>query len=81
MVLLVVVFFFVVQAIKQWPQAENRRKYKPRKQPECSVSVFYTDKGRNVGMCHQDIMGEAFLLAVIMIENCLNTKSRIISEL
>ncbi|XP_052535364.1 von Willebrand factor A domain-containing protein 3A-like isoform X1 [Tympanuchus pallidicinctus] len=38
-----------VQTIKQWPQAENRRKYKPRKQPECSVSVFYTDKGRNVG--------------------------------
>lgn len=32
-------------------------------------------------MCHQDIMGEAFLLAVIMIENCLDTKSRMISEL
>lgn len=59
--------FFVVQTIKQWPQAENRRKYKTRKQPECSVSVFYTDKGRNVGMCYQGVMGEAFLLAVIII--------------
>ncbi|XP_019476290.1 von Willebrand factor A domain-containing protein 3A isoform X4 [Meleagris gallopavo] len=42
-----------VQTIKQWPQAENRRKYKPRKQPECSVSVFYTDKGRNVGAVYR----------------------------
>ncbi|XP_025011040.2 von Willebrand factor A domain-containing protein 3A isoform X1 [Gallus gallus] len=43
-----------VQAIKQWPQAEKRRKYKPRKQPECSVSVFYTDKGRNVGTVYRN---------------------------
>ncbi|KFQ29752.1 von Willebrand factor A domain-containing protein 3A, partial [Mesitornis unicolor] len=39
------------QMIKKWPQTENKRKHKLRKQPEFSVSVFYTDKGRNVDMC------------------------------
>ncbi|XP_065589101.1 von Willebrand factor A domain-containing protein 3A [Cyrtonyx montezumae] len=42
-----------VQTLKQCPQAENRRKYKPRKQPECSMLVFYTDKGRNVGAVYR----------------------------
>ncbi|KAM9290621.1 von Willebrand factor A domain-containing protein 3A [Morus bassanus] len=41
------------QTIKEWPQTENKRKHKPRKQPEFSVSVFYTDKGRNVGTVYQ----------------------------
>ncbi|NXW28945.1 VWA3A protein, partial [Phaetusa simplex] len=44
---------FVAQTIKEWPQTENKRKHKPRKQPEFSVSVFYTDKGRNVGMLYR----------------------------
>ncbi|XP_035404869.2 von Willebrand factor A domain-containing protein 3A [Cygnus atratus] len=42
-----------VQTIKQWPQTENKRKHKSRKQTECSVSVFYTDKGRNVGTVYR----------------------------
>ncbi|XP_053936643.1 von Willebrand factor A domain-containing protein 3A [Cuculus canorus] len=41
------------QTIKEWPQTENKRKRKPRKQPEISVSVFYTDKGRNVGTVYR----------------------------
>ncbi|XP_054068920.1 von Willebrand factor A domain-containing protein 3A isoform X2 [Rissa tridactyla] len=41
------------QTIKEWPQTENKRKHKPRKQPEFSVSVFYTDKGRNVGTVYR----------------------------
>ncbi|KFU93863.1 von Willebrand factor A domain-containing protein 3A, partial [Chaetura pelagica] len=41
------------QAIKEWPQTEHKRKHKPRKQPEFSVSVFYTDKGRNVGTIYR----------------------------
>ncbi|XP_068002901.1 von Willebrand factor A domain-containing protein 3A [Melanerpes formicivorus] len=36
-------------AMKKWPQTESIRKHKPRKQPEFSVSVFYTGRGRNVG--------------------------------
>ncbi|XP_021267643.1 von Willebrand factor A domain-containing protein 3A isoform X2 [Numida meleagris] len=43
-----------VQTIKQSPQAENRRKCKSRKQPECSVSVFYTEEGRNVGTVYRN---------------------------
>ncbi|XP_061848892.1 von Willebrand factor A domain-containing protein 3A isoform X2 [Colius striatus] len=41
------------QTIKEWPQTENKRKHKARKQPEFSVSVFYTDKGRNVGTVYR----------------------------
>ncbi|KAM6245004.1 von Willebrand factor A domain-containing protein 3A isoform 4-T4 [Spheniscus humboldti] len=41
------------QTIKEWPQTENKRKHKPRKQPEFSVSAFYTDKGRNVGTVYR----------------------------
>ncbi|XP_009884775.1 PREDICTED: von Willebrand factor A domain-containing protein 3A [Charadrius vociferus] len=41
------------QTVKEWPQTENKRKYKPRKQPEFSVSVFYTEKGRNVGTVYR----------------------------
>ncbi|XP_074014565.1 von Willebrand factor A domain-containing protein 3A [Numenius arquata] len=41
------------QTIKEWPQTQNKRKHKPRKQPAFSVSVFYTDKGRNVGTVYQ----------------------------
>ncbi|XP_071616839.1 von Willebrand factor A domain-containing protein 3A isoform X2 [Heliangelus exortis] len=41
------------QAIKELHQTENKRKHKTRKQPEFSVSVFYTDKGRNVGTVYQ----------------------------
>ncbi|KAK2543969.1 hypothetical protein Q9966_002818, partial [Columba livia] len=41
------------QAIKEWPQTENKRKNKPRKEPESSMSVFYTDKGRNVGTVYR----------------------------
>ncbi|XP_063199719.1 von Willebrand factor A domain-containing protein 3A isoform X3 [Chroicocephalus ridibundus] len=41
------------QTIKEWPQTENKRKHKPRKQPEFSASVFYTDKGRNVGTVYR----------------------------
>ncbi|KFZ53138.1 von Willebrand factor A domain-containing protein 3A, partial [Antrostomus carolinensis] len=41
------------QPMKEWPQTENKRKHKPRKQPEFSVSVFYTDKGRNVGTVYR----------------------------
>ncbi|XP_064318034.1 von Willebrand factor A domain-containing protein 3A, partial [Phalacrocorax carbo] len=41
------------QTTKEWPQTENKRKHKPRKQPEFSVSAFYTDKGRNVGMVYR----------------------------
>ncbi|KAM6121549.1 von Willebrand factor A domain-containing protein 3A [Phoenicopterus ruber ruber] len=41
------------QTIKEWPQTDNKRKHKPRKQPEFSVSVFYTDKGRNVGTVYR----------------------------
>ncbi|XP_049647607.1 von Willebrand factor A domain-containing protein 3A isoform X1 [Accipiter gentilis] len=41
------------QTIKEWPQTNNKRKHKPRKQPEFSVSVFYTDKGRNVGTVYR----------------------------
>lgn len=31
------------------------------------MSVFYTDKGRNVGMCYQDMMGEDFLLMSVYV--------------
>ncbi|KAM6078000.1 von Willebrand factor A domain-containing protein 3A isoform 2-T2 [Theristicus caerulescens] len=41
------------QTIKEWPQSENKRKHKPKQQPEFSVSVFYTDKGRNVGTVYR----------------------------
>ncbi|XP_027665828.2 von Willebrand factor A domain-containing protein 3A [Falco rusticolus] len=41
------------QAIKELPQTENKRKHKPRKKPEYSVSVFYTDEGRNVGTIYR----------------------------
>ncbi|XP_010154088.1 PREDICTED: von Willebrand factor A domain-containing protein 3A, partial [Eurypyga helias] len=41
------------QTIKERPQTENKRKHKPRKQCEFSVSVFYTDKGRNVGTVYR----------------------------
>ncbi|KFP63031.1 von Willebrand factor A domain-containing protein 3A, partial [Cariama cristata] len=41
------------QTIKEWPQTENKRMHKPKKQPEFSVSVFYTDKGRNVGTVYR----------------------------
>ncbi|XP_075292454.1 von Willebrand factor A domain-containing protein 3A [Opisthocomus hoazin] len=41
------------QTIKEWPQTESKRKHKPRKQLEFSVSVFYTDKGRNVGTAYR----------------------------
>ncbi|KFV02357.1 von Willebrand factor A domain-containing protein 3A, partial [Tauraco erythrolophus] len=40
------------QTIKEWPQT-NKRKHKPRKQPEFSVSVFYADKGQNVGTVYR----------------------------
>ncbi|KAM6379102.1 von Willebrand factor A domain-containing protein 3A [Pluvialis apricaria] len=41
------------QTVKEWPQTERKRKHKLRKQSEFSVSVFYTDKGRNVGTVYQ----------------------------
>ncbi|XP_027512563.1 von Willebrand factor A domain-containing protein 3A isoform X1 [Corapipo altera] len=41
------------QSVKEWPQAENKRKDKPKKQPELSLSLCYTDKGRNVGTVNQ----------------------------
>ncbi|KFQ99788.1 von Willebrand factor A domain-containing protein 3A, partial [Nipponia nippon] len=41
------------QTIKEWPQSKNKRKHKPKQQPEFSVSVFYTDKGRNVGTVYR----------------------------
>ncbi|KFZ68142.1 von Willebrand factor A domain-containing protein 3A, partial [Podiceps cristatus] len=41
------------QTIKEWPQTENKKKHKARKQPEFSVSVFYMDKGRNVGTVYR----------------------------
>ncbi|KFV56560.1 von Willebrand factor A domain-containing protein 3A, partial [Tyto alba] len=41
------------QTIKEWPQTENKRKHKPRKQRDFSVSVFYTDKGRTVGTVYR----------------------------
>ncbi|XP_058278568.1 von Willebrand factor A domain-containing protein 3A isoform X2 [Hirundo rustica] len=41
------------QTVKEWPQTENKGKHKPRKQPELSVSVFYTGEGRNVGTIYQ----------------------------
>ncbi|XP_068063029.1 von Willebrand factor A domain-containing protein 3A isoform X1 [Anomalospiza imberbis] len=41
------------QTIKEWPQTENKGKHKPRKQPEPSVSVFYTEEGRNVGVIYR----------------------------
>ncbi|KFP88167.1 von Willebrand factor A domain-containing protein 3A, partial [Apaloderma vittatum] len=42
-----------VQSIKEWPQTESKRKHKPRQQTEFSVSVFYTDKGKNVGTVYR----------------------------
>ncbi|KFO84765.1 von Willebrand factor A domain-containing protein 3A, partial [Buceros rhinoceros silvestris] len=39
----------VAQTIKE----RSRTEHKPRKQPEFSVSVFYTDKGRNVGTVYR----------------------------
>ncbi|XP_015498639.1 von Willebrand factor A domain-containing protein 3A isoform X7 [Parus major] len=41
------------QTVKEQPQTENKGKHKPRKQPELSVSVFYTEEGRNVGTIYQ----------------------------
>ncbi|XP_063027952.1 von Willebrand factor A domain-containing protein 3A isoform X3 [Melospiza melodia melodia] len=41
------------QTVKEWPQTENKGKHKPRKQPELSVSAFYTEEGRNVGTIYQ----------------------------
>ncbi|XP_065500951.1 von Willebrand factor A domain-containing protein 3A [Caloenas nicobarica] len=41
------------QTTKEWPQTENKRKHKPRQEPESSMSVFYTDKGRNVGTVYR----------------------------
>ncbi|KAM7039080.1 von Willebrand factor A domain-containing protein 3A isoform 3-T4 [Acridotheres tristis] len=41
------------QTVKEWPQTENKGKHKPRKQAELSVSVFYTEEGRNVGTIYQ----------------------------
>ncbi|XP_071300191.1 von Willebrand factor A domain-containing protein 3A isoform X4 [Agelaius tricolor] len=41
------------QTVKEWPQTENKGKTKPRKQPELSVSAFYTEEGRNVGTIYQ----------------------------
>ncbi|XP_062444192.1 von Willebrand factor A domain-containing protein 3A [Rhea pennata] len=41
------------QTVKEWPQIGNKRKHKSRKQPEFSMSVFYTDKGRNVGAVYR----------------------------
>ncbi|KAM6299191.1 von Willebrand factor A domain-containing protein 3A [Aegotheles albertisi] len=41
------------QTIKEWPQTENKRKHTLRKQQEFSVSLFYTDKGRNVGTVYR----------------------------
>lgn len=43
-------YLLAAQTIKEWPQNENKGKHKPRKQAELSVSVFYTEEGRNVGM-------------------------------
>ncbi|XP_064376341.1 von Willebrand factor A domain-containing protein 3A [Dromaius novaehollandiae] len=41
------------QTVKEWPQIQNKRKHKSRKQPEFSMSVFYTDTGRNVGAVYR----------------------------
>ncbi|XP_010123548.1 PREDICTED: von Willebrand factor A domain-containing protein 3A-like, partial [Chlamydotis macqueenii] len=41
------------QTIKEWPQTESKRKHKTGKQPKSSVSVFCTDKGRNVGTVYR----------------------------
>lgn len=60
-------YLLVAQTVKEWPQTENKGKHKPRKQPELSVSAFYTEEGRNVGMCYQDGMGEALLLSALLL--------------
>ncbi|XP_016157302.1 PREDICTED: von Willebrand factor A domain-containing protein 3A isoform X1 [Ficedula albicollis] len=41
------------QTVKEWLQTESKGKHKPRKQAELSVSVFYTEEGRNVGTIYQ----------------------------
>ncbi|KFP89190.1 von Willebrand factor A domain-containing protein 3A, partial [Acanthisitta chloris] len=41
------------RAVKERTQTESTGKQKSGKQPELSVSVFYTDKGRNVGTVYQ----------------------------
>nr|XP_009681674.1 PREDICTED: von Willebrand factor A domain-containing protein 3A isoform X3 [Struthio camelus australis] len=41
------------QTVKEWPRTGNKRQRKSRKQTEFSLSVFYTDKGRNVGAVYQ----------------------------
>ncbi|KGL81052.1 von Willebrand factor A domain-containing protein 3A, partial [Tinamus guttatus] len=37
------------QTVKEWSQNGSKRKCKSKKKPEFSMSVFYTDRGRNVG--------------------------------
>ncbi|XP_075755559.1 von Willebrand factor A domain-containing protein 3A isoform X2 [Pelodiscus sinensis] len=41
------------QTIKEWPQASGKKKHKARKQPQISLSVFYIDKGKNVGAVYR----------------------------
>ncbi|XP_067162573.1 von Willebrand factor A domain-containing protein 3A [Apteryx mantelli] len=41
------------QTVKEWSRIGSKRKHKSRKQPEFSMSVFYTDKGRNVGAVYR----------------------------
>ncbi|NWV91919.1 VWA3A protein, partial [Machaerirhynchus nigripectus] len=46
-------YLLAAQRAKEWPQTENKGKHKPRKQPEPSMSVFYTEEGRSVGAVYQ----------------------------
>ncbi|XP_019397716.1 PREDICTED: von Willebrand factor A domain-containing protein 3A isoform X2 [Crocodylus porosus] len=41
------------QPLKEWSQAGQKKKHKPRKQPEITISTFYIDKGKNVGAVYR----------------------------
>ncbi|XP_030433758.1 von Willebrand factor A domain-containing protein 3A isoform X6 [Gopherus evgoodei] len=41
------------QPIKEWTQTSVKKKYKSRKQSQISLSVFYIDKGKNVGAVYR----------------------------
>ncbi|XP_038619293.1 von Willebrand factor A domain-containing protein 3A [Tachyglossus aculeatus] len=39
--------------VKEWSQPGRKKKAKAKKRPETSLSVFYIDKGRNVGVVYR----------------------------
>nr|XP_042709141.1 von Willebrand factor A domain-containing protein 3A isoform X2 [Chrysemys picta bellii] len=41
------------QPIKEWTQTSVKKKHKSRKQSQISLSVFYIDKGKNVGAVYR----------------------------